>query len=229
MHQFQSLVYIHLHLFFLIVEQAMDACWLGTAVHDCIEMYTDFHMRFNVPLGRFPYSLVWFIASDPALACPNRRHMATDLLSMSSPEIGDETSEKIQFEFEAAVKEAADHGAMSNLDFYDLLGDIFAMWKADNQEIEGVASIIKRIMDICPHITWQLLSSRVVIRKFLADVKTKMDRDEFISMCERFHAHAQEASWAFWGFRNSGISVSFGIFSGFCCNLTKVHKTQAPL
>ena len=173
--------------------QAHQAVWLGNAVHDCIEMYVGFIVRF-LALKKFPFILLWFIFRPPDVECRDRRAMAKDLMTQTAEEIGDPTTLKIRKLFPKTVRDIAASGRVANLDFYMLIVDTNAMWMADNQEIEGVASMIKHLTDIAPHMEWGLLSSRITIKKAMAQCpSTKASRDQFVSDCEAYYNFGQEA------------------------------------
>lgn len=47
--------------------------WMALAVRLIIEMASGFHMRFSIPVSRYPYLLVWFTKTPYSQTCDKRR------------------------------------------------------------------------------------------------------------------------------------------------------------
>jgi hypothetical protein len=67
------------------------------------------------------------------------------------------------------------------------------MWKTNSQEVEGGNSIVKHITQLAPNISWELLSSRITIKKSgCTNLKyTKNDRDAFIARALELHTETK--------------------------------------
>ena len=48
---------------------------------------------------------------------------------------------------------------------FTLLMDVSLVWPLDTQELEGCNSVIKYVVELSPNISWQLLSSRITLKK----------------------------------------------------------------
>ncbi len=63
----------------LVPKRADDAAvaeWLAVAVHDTLEMATDFFVRIVNPLRVYPHTLFWIAYRPPFDDCPERRKLA---------------------------------------------------------------------------------------------------------------------------------------------------------
>ena len=143
-------------------DEAVLAHWLGLAVHDLIEMYTDYYLRILVPMRRFPYSLLWMIYKPPDEPCCNRKNVCRLLLTQTSLEIGDMTTLKVRACWYQEIQDAADTGKLDHT-LHALLTDIDSVWMADSQDIEGTANIVKHVGFLSNRMDWELLSNRVTI------------------------------------------------------------------
>jgi hypothetical protein len=60
----------------------------------------------------------------------------------------------------------------------------------DTQEIEGLNNTIKRVGQLAPNMSWELLAARVTIKKRVLDLQSMEERDAFVRHCVANHAAA---------------------------------------
>ena len=106
--------------------------------------------------------------------------------------------------FRVALSNGARNGEI-NQQLYDVILDLSRHWLPNTRLIEGVNSIIKRICERSPHIGWQLLSSRITVKMFIAFLKQvhgvehaplSVYADAFLRECEVEHRISEWASLA---------------------------------
>eukprot|EP00969_Alexandrium_andersonii_P164479 7269659-Alexandrium_andersonii.AAC.1 len=74
--------------------------------------------------------------------------------------------------FPEQLKEARGHGVLDTGVgcFVVILAQV---WKLDAREVEGASGVVKRIGQIAPRISWDLMASRLTIKKAMPSVKQK--------------------------------------------------------
>ena len=121
---------------------------------------------------------MWLVVQDYNTFCEDRRLLAAYLMSVVSIQQVDKdiTTPKLIILFEADVERAAETGLLS-AELHGILRAAFNNLCTDSQEIEGVNSILRRIVTLAPSIRQPLLSSRILVKKHLnylsADCKSK--------------------------------------------------------
>jgi hypothetical protein len=78
----------------------------------------------------------------------------------------DYTTLKLRLIFERELLGAAETGKIDPV-LWEFLDDLFNMTAENTQDIEGVNSVIRHIVDLAPSVSLATLSSRVVIKKIL--------------------------------------------------------------
>ncbi len=108
---------------------------------------------------------------------------------------GDLSTLKIAVLFRHQLSHAVSTGRL-HYPLFEFLKTLFLCWPTDTQEIEGVNSIISRMVSLAPAIQLPLLSARITVKKALGTLrsKTKADthtaRNEFIKDSCQTHAFA---------------------------------------
>ena len=62
-----------------------------------------------------------------------------------------------------------------------------------SQDIEGTNGLLKHMAAVAPSIGWELLSARIVLKKYIAKLKTQEDREALIESCVAVHAKSMDA------------------------------------
>ena len=117
--------------------------WVADAVHDVLELYSDFSWRVLRESKRFPLKLFWLVLRRPKIICQRRKQVANDLLEIDESLL-DNTVLKVRLLFAPEIHEAAETGMLPDL-LWDYLNNLSEQWPVDNQLIEGWANIFKRI------------------------------------------------------------------------------------
>ena len=158
-------------------------------VQTCLEMATNYKRRFLRQTRTFPLLMFWLIYSKPDLDCANRRQCASDILDLPDGALGVSTV-KLRQHFKPELIQARDTGFMHSR-LWNMLNQLANVWWTDTQEVEGANSIIKAIASAGPNTTWNLLSSRLLIKKNVG----KMAKDEIDAVaraCEGHHRAAMD-------------------------------------
>ncbi len=64
--------------------------------------------------------------------------------------------------------------------------DLSKLWRLDTQDIEGMNNMLKHICKIAPHIAWELLASRLVIRKSIGNIG-QVEQEALVAECLSHH------------------------------------------
>lgn len=83
-------------------------------------------------------------------------------------------------------------GKNSSQALYKFLYDVISRWRLDNQETEGVNSILKYITGVCPNITFKLLSSRITIKKLVNKCEGRAEREALLQDCEFYYSFGHD-------------------------------------
>ena len=123
-------------------------------------MATEFYRRIVQPTREYPLQMVWLCRMDAHVPCIDRQRVAQDMLRSMHPAVM-----KFRFLFEADLQFCANTGRMAP-DLWSLFACLFRlMWTTDSQEMEGVNSIIRKVVDLAPAIQLELLAARICIKK----------------------------------------------------------------
>ena len=156
-----------------------------------IEVMVDVRRRVLGVVASFPCALMWLVFSPPRKACDNRKACARDLITLDEQDLDACASRKLRALFAKELDEAATLGTIPE-DFHALISNIGRWWQTNTQEIEGCNNNVKLVGKRCPSISWKLLSSRIVIRKRLAQLTCKSERGHFLEECVCVHQEAQD-------------------------------------
>eukprot|EP00969_Alexandrium_andersonii_P204540 9038527-Alexandrium_andersonii.AAC.1 len=100
--------------------------------------------------------MVWLVWEKPEVVCENRRACAQDMLQLT-PTSHATTAFKIAEIFRAELHQAATTGTLDK-SLWNFIRALVSHWVTNTSEIEGVANVIKHIVELPPNISWQLLS-----------------------------------------------------------------------
>ncbi len=170
---------------------------------DVLSLSCDFDRRIGSLSDKFPYRLAWLIWRPHDVPCDCRRALSAYLVSVvyASQVSGDLTTLKVIVIFEQELVAAASSG-MLDYELWVVVTSMFGHLHTDSQEIEGVNSILRRIVTIAPSIQQQLLSSRLQIKKHLGEqtrhAKTESEckeiRSQIAASAVQGHYFASEQS-----------------------------------
>ena len=104
------------------------------------------------------------------IMCHHRSRVAQDVLGIQEFEMERNFTWKFLNHFRSDIEHAAATGLFSQI-AADFLEEVAMMGSVDTQEIEGLNNSIKRIGLLAPHMSWELLASRVIIKKRAVDFK----------------------------------------------------------
>lgn len=161
------------------------ADWIQIAVLFSMEITTDYSMRFVSVCRAYPRRMMWLILKPHNEYCEDRKLIAQELLTFTELSL-DPFCHRLRLIFVSALRIAANTGCL-DYRLWLLLETIAQQWKMDTQEIEGVNNIIKYLMALCPALAWELLASRITIKKECADHKSPADREYLVTMCVDHH------------------------------------------
>ena len=123
---------------------------------------------------RYPMRLFWLIKSPPLVSCKHRQEVARQLLGAKPTQL-EPTTRKIRHMCEDEIRHCHHTGKFdkdvrseSGPFLFCLLKSLAAMFPCDTQVIEGMNSVVKLIGRRCPSITLELLSGRLVVKRFLS-------------------------------------------------------------
>ena len=131
-------------------DSSKRAEYVADAVHGVLELACDFSWRALRPCMRFPLGLFLLVLRPPNVPCSRRQQVAEKLLA-ADVELLDDTTLKIKWLFNQELHEAAQWRTMHSYGtgFHDYLDALCDEWPAENQLIEGWASVFKRINKTC--------------------------------------------------------------------------------
>ena len=132
--------------------------------------FVDYDIRITCSLvNTFPRNVAHFLNSPPAVECPIRQELSTQLLSARGivDLDGSSMAWKLICIFKYHFQYVAATGNLTNLLFL-LLSDILDMLLPTNQYMESCMSRIKGVSRASPSISKELLSARVVIKEALS-------------------------------------------------------------
>ena len=132
--------------------------------------------------------LSWFIFSPPNRPCINRQQCAQALLAAEG--ITDVSCLKLGRLFRRDMLDVIQTGTIDEA-LYKLFLGILENWGLDNQEVEGVNSVLKYASGLSPNISFKLLSSRITIKKLLHTCSDKSMRGVLLQDCEFFYDPGQ--------------------------------------
>ena len=135
--------------------------WMSQAALYVLEMVCDFTRRFAHPCRTYPLLIFWLRLSPPEQPCPERQKCAQDLLFDN---IMDETTCKFRDLWLDDLADAIETGCLSS-ELWTFLEDLDRQWPLDTQVIEGCNSVLRRIVDLSPGISWPLASARLQNKK----------------------------------------------------------------
>lgn len=151
-------------------------------VMNVLEQSSEFQRRINKQLQCFPFRLAYMVMSHPTTVCQKRKEVAAAIVEADEARGLNKchTTRKLRKLFLPELQSAARDGTLHG-DLFQLLFNIFLLLFCDTQEVEGANNILRRCITNAPHISIGLLSSRLSIKKLLAQCETKAQREEFIS------------------------------------------------
>lgn len=125
-------------------------------------------------IPRYPFKLFWLIKKPPLMVCNMRRDIAGQVLGANSDhlepttrKIRDLCKDELRHCFESGIFEKESKSPSGPL-LFCLIKSIALLMPSDTQVIEGMNSIVKLIGRRCPNITLELLSGRLVVKRFLS-------------------------------------------------------------
>ena len=142
--------------------------WVSLLVSCALECASELHRRVEAMTASYPAKLAWLVfTNDPVTPCDMRRKIAKELVE-SRPELLDEHfTRKFVSLFREDLELSKKSGCIEPM-LFQLLSEAFRMLPLETQEVEGINSIVKRIVKIAPSIKLPLLSDRVLIKKALS-------------------------------------------------------------
>ena len=179
--------------------------------YDDIERYTalivlnvchnalEFDWRIVRRCKAFPARSFWLVFMPHDVVCEKRRAEATFILhfhggleelARTQDVGGKQFVVKFRFIFKDALVEAAETGTF-DISVWCFVKDMADNYLNESREVEGAHNILKYMQKIAPNIHTFLSSSRLSIRKFLAQC-TKQEQEEFLVDCVDFHGAAKE-------------------------------------
>jgi len=161
----------------------------GRIVMFTMECCADFERRIRGQTKRFPLQMLWMVYKPPEVKCPKRAAVANEMLKQraESRSVEDGITWKVVALFPEELQHAEKTGKL-DANLYKLLLAISKLLMSDTQEIEGMNSVIKRVLEIAPAIGLRLVCARLMIKKWLASLaKTTEQRERVISKCADCH------------------------------------------
>eukprot|EP00974_Lingulodinium_polyedra_P035136 3374723-Lingulodinium_polyedra.AAC.1 len=90
---------------------------------------------------------------------------------------------KLRVLFAVELQEASQSG-LCNKRLWRLVADLMSVWHTNTQEVEGVNSIIKKIVQLAPNVSWKVLAARISIKKGCGCMAPSRSSEEaFIQNC----------------------------------------------
>ena len=140
--------------------------WVADAVGSVVEASTDYSRRVLKNVTEFPRLLLWLVYTPANTYCAGRVSCAQDLVSGEFKKNTDPrdatdvaTTAKVAAIFAEELLEAAASGTLADY-VYDFMLELAKHWLPNTRRIEGINSVIKRIVIRAPFIAWRLLCSR---------------------------------------------------------------------
>jgi hypothetical protein len=118
-----------------------------------------------------------------------RKAVAKEVLrvAVDRPVGHDDITPKLGTIFKSDLEMAASEGRLPRR-LFNLVHDMFLMLKLDTQEIEGINGLLKRICDMAPAISPDLLAARILAKKTLqVNHNTPALREKLIQECVEKH------------------------------------------
>ena len=164
----------------------MPSCqheWVRIASACTIGLATDYFRRVLGPCRSSPMIIAWLAHRPAASPCENRKAAACDMLRESQEPDADPTIRKFCITFHRELMAASESGMVPAYVF-DMVRDLDCMWICHTQDIEGANNQVKTIGTISPAIKWELLSSRMTVKRMLGP-PCSVSVEERRAVCDR--------------------------------------------
>ncbi len=132
------------------------------------------------------------------LALRRRKSVALEVLRIAATphpfddDCGD-IAPKLGTIFKTELERASNDGRLAK-HMFNFLWALFSMAKLDTQEIEGINGLLKRCIDLAPHISPDLLSARMTSKKHLqVNHNSAQLREDLVTQCIEAHKETKAA------------------------------------
>ena len=125
----------------------------------------EFHSRITLKTKRYPERLLLFVKKLPEEPCDDRKREAKSLLDADWRFL-EINALNISILYNSDLERMKSEGTCGE-EFWALIYMIAKKWRADTQEVEGLNSALKALIQKAPNVSLVLASARLLIRKML--------------------------------------------------------------
>jgi len=173
--------------------EAEDRVKYSTGITQVVlHVICDYDFRIMQRVKSFPYLLLWFGIGLPDDPLQSRVEVAKRLLS-TDPSSLQATARKILKLFRKQLQAVIASKGKVPLQLYAVMKTVVDNWPADNQELEGVMSLIKLVLLAGPTTTDKQLDARVGIVKHIGVGTTETKGMKWSLLEGRYNAAIEEA------------------------------------
>lgn len=155
-------------LYHMVPDEAMLSRTFETVVGLALTLACAYSFRIGEPCERLPLSLLWVMDRPADEPCDVRKQIARTWQDNSAEELNQSLTEyfslKVRNLWYHDIRRIAETGTVG-IGFYNFMLKYRASMPAESQEIEGVNSKLRWLMQLARNIRWQTVDSRMSIQK----------------------------------------------------------------